>query len=93
MAKTDSHIFRDVSRTAVEQMKTDLRALGATVRGGDTCEIEHRGVRGSMIYSESEQRLEIVIVNKPFYVSSSMVESLLKRAMRRYVETDADGTT
>lgn len=84
-------VFTSVSRKTFERMKDDLRALGVTVPAGDTCTIEHRGARGSMTYSERDRRLEVRILEKPFFVPERLVWDLLDRAMRRYDVTAADG--
>jgi hypothetical protein len=76
--------FDGISRDAFERIKDDLRARGVAVPPGDTCMIEHRGVRGSMRYSEPDRRVEIAILEKPFYVPEGMVWNLLDAAMRRY---------
>jgi len=65
-------------------MKDDLRTRGVAVPAGDSCVIEHRGVRGSMTYSEPDGRVEIGILDKPFLVSDRVVWNLLDAAMRRY---------
>ena len=76
--------FHGISRETFERMKDDLRARGVSVPAGDACVIEHRGVRGSMSYLESEGRVEIEILEKPFFVPDRVVRNLLDAAMRRY---------
>jgi hypothetical protein len=84
--------FPDISRATFEKIKNDLRGLGVKVPSGDKCTIEHRGARGSLAYSEATGRLEVSILEKPFFVPESAVWSLLDRAMRRYgaVASDRD---
>ena len=79
-----SRAFSGISRDTFERMKEDLRARGVAVPSGDACIIEHRGVRGSMSYSESDRRVEIDILEKPFFIPDAMVSNLLDAVMRRY---------
>ena len=83
-----ARIFCGIPRDTFERIKYDLRARGVAVPPGDACMIEHRGVRGSMSYSEPDRRLEIEILEKPFFIPDAMVWNLLGAVMRRY-DTEA----
>jgi hypothetical protein len=76
--------FEGISRDAFERMKADLRKLGVSVPDGDQFELHHQGVTGSLAYSEPEQRVEVRITRKPFFVSSAAVTSMLHKVMKRY---------
>ena len=91
MPKT-AYVFTGVSRQAFERMKHDLRGLGVDVPDGDACVLDHRGVRGALGYSEQLGRVEVRILSKPFFVSSSAVESMLDRVMRRYAESGREAS-
>jgi hypothetical protein len=86
MSKSETYVINGISREMFERMKTDLRALGATVPDGDVCEVRHRGVSGAVVYSESDARVEVQITSKPFYVSDSVVRALLAKVVSRYAE-------
>ena len=81
---TGAHVFTGISRKGFERMKKDLRALGVRVPDGDACTIGYRGISGAMTYSERDGRIEVRIIQKPIFVSSRAVRSLLARVMRRY---------
>lgn len=84
MSRTPRRLLDDVSRETFEQMKDDLRDLGANVPEGDDCIIEHRGALGRLRYLPSVQRVEIAILKKPLFVPDALVWSLLDRALNRY---------
>jgi hypothetical protein len=65
-------------------MKDDLRKLGVSVPTGDRCELRHQGVTGSLSYLEREQRVEVCITRKPFFVSNTAVTAMLDKVMTRY---------
>jgi hypothetical protein len=78
--------FTGISRDAFERMKNDLRRLGASVPEGDDCAIRHRGVSGSLSYSEQDRCVEVQIIQKPMFVSNGRVSSWLRDIMKRYTD-------
>ena len=78
------HVFTGISRQTFERMRADLRARGVSVPDGDSVHIRHMGVTGSLEYSEPEGRVTIEVLEKPFFVSSGTVASMLDQVMRQY---------
>jgi hypothetical protein len=77
-------VFDGISRATFEKIKVDLRTLRVHVPTGDACTIEHYGARASLVYSEIDQRMEIQLLDKAFYLRETTAWALLDRALRHY---------
>ncbi|HEX5483905.1 MAG TPA: hypothetical protein VFZ08_14885 [Terriglobia bacterium] len=73
----DQKEYADVSRSVLECLKKDLQSMGINPPEGDTGDIEYQGVKLSITYHESDQRLAIQVTNRPSFVPESLVWQLL----------------
>lgn len=69
--------YSSIARAALDCLKQDLQSMGVAPPEGDSGTISYQGVKLSISYDASSEKLKIGILQKPAFVPESLVWQLL----------------
>ncbi len=78
--------YSGINRATMDCLKLRFESHGITSFAGDTGTVEQQGVKVSIAYNAAEQRLQVDIIEKPFFIPADVVWTLLDTAVRGCTE-------
>ena len=85
MAETKEYV--GITRSTLDCLKQRFQAQGVTPPAGDSGTIEQQGVKLSVTYVETEQKLQFGLIEKPFFIAENLVWTLLDSAVKGCAES------
>ena len=79
----DSKEYGGTSRDILSCIRKDLAGMGINLPEGDDGTIEYQGVKLSVTYFETDQKLSIKILAKPAFVPEAMLWQLLEARIQK----------
>ncbi len=78
----DAKEYAGITRAAMDCLKLRFQSQGMTPFVGDSGTLEQQGVKVSVAYIEAEQKLQVGIIEKPFFIPEDLVWTLLDGAVK-----------
>ena len=78
--------YGGITRTALDCLMGKMKSVGMTVPAGDNGTIEIKGVKFSVSYLETDQKLTFEITYRPVFMPEALVWSMLDTTVRRCTE-------
>lgn len=79
----DSKDYDGTSRDALNCIRKDLEGMGIILPEADSGTIEYQGVKLSITYNETDQKLAVKILQKPSFVPEVMLWQLLETKIQK----------
>ena len=70
-----------ITESTMKELDRKLQSLGLRLPSGNSGTISGKGVSASFSYDPKAQTLEVTVLEKPFFISCSMIEEQLKSAV------------